>query len=1693
MSYNTLTTLTPNVTIANYGDPIKFTILVKRHPNDFSYIFSEGLGSINNNLFTIVNNQLRVNSIAINNGFYHIQMKLFYNGDLISGYTIFTINVGTDANGQLYRDPDLLYSNMGTLGMNVTSSTQKQQSFPTSYPTIMLSLPKTKNISWISLVLETVNYPMAPARNTSIQIYNSTLTNILYTSDTVSVTSKNAYKFQFTNTSLDPGSYYIRVNNEYVAWYIDNESISIDNFTGTTAVSYIYDNGTLNIEPNKYTFSIAGTELGYIILDNKIISTGSANTLVGNLLNDSYFPTQGNVTLSNEITGIPLIDGIELVITNNKVEYTTTLLPGNYTIRSTYNGFNELGTSFGNTQVSVNFIDTNIAISTTATEITYGDSVKITGIVTKPDSIVNDTFITNTSVLLSFKIDPIATSVGRYALFAGKNRTIGTYQETNNIVDIWDSITMSWFTIQLSEKKINRIATSVGQYVLFAGGALNDSGSNDGMPTTVVDIWDSQTFDFLENPGNLSVARLNIAATSVGKYALFAGGSTMNATSINTVDIWDSQTKIWSNFVLPNRRDLITAVSVGQYALFAGGQIDSGMITDVVDIWDSKTLNWLTSTNLSEARLYLAATPVNGYVIFAGGQTDSGMITNVVDIWDSRTQNWLENPTNLSMALYDMCATTIDKYALFAGGLDDFGETNTIYIWDSELKEWIFSSISMYSPSSKPAATSVNGYALIIPNNPYSGHDTMNIYNINRTITNPITNGNIEFYANNDLIGNVDFTDSIANITVSNLAVFSKTLTAKYTGNAIYSNADSNSIDITINQKPIIGTINIANKVYDGNTNVTITSNTIIGNINGDIVYPNITNSIFIDKNVSAIGIRTIDNLIINIPVKYSRSTSVGKYLLALNTYYNGNYTIDFWDSNRKKIMFTHDIPSIYNDSCVCTSVGIYGLFVFINNVFIFNSITKVSYIEYKPSFTSIHRVAVNCGKYAIFAGGFSNGIVTNVVDIWDSETQTWIENPPTLQYPVYYLAATSLGKYVLFVGGRNITAQNYVQILNIDTMQWVSHSFTLSQAKYEFSGTTVGNYAIFAGGLNNFDNTVDTVDIFLLNNDTISKISNPGILSSSKTYISATSCSIYALFGGTNGGNTNQVIDIWNSYTQQWLPPLLLSIPFSSLHSSATSIENNAFFVLDTGYINIFSFGTTVVPTLGSPALLGSASSNYSLTIGNTFAEITPKPITSSFTVGSKIYNGSTNLIANSVVTSNVITNNIDGDNVNLVITSPTFVGNGNIGTNKPVIGNYQLTGDAKTNYTTINATILGTGNITPLAITGSFTVNNKPYDGTTDATIATKSLQNHISGDDVILNIYANFDSKNVANNINVFPTKIGSGLNGSHSNNYTLGIVPNTSADIIPKNLYGDFTVADKEYDTNNSATVTGTSVSGNILGENITYAITSATFNNKKPGSGIIVTSFGNSFSPTNLLSNYNLIYNTTTANITNNIPFKIDNTNLTIFLYDDIEANIELSDSILLESSLVGKIKVGSGKTFDGKDKNFNLLNISSYEGAIEMLGGTVKNLIVKVYNCPSLKDGTGFAVYSNSSAKSEGIIDNIKVITGNAVMGNNCGGFVGTNAGNLTIQNSYFYGSISGNNSGGIIGNNNGGQGITLVIDNCKVFGNLANESGAIIGNNNTVTVKDTYYAGKANNQNEFEVKGATNNATKTNVKYYEE
>jgi hypothetical protein len=245
-------------------------------------------------------------------------------------------------------------------------------------------------------------------------------------------------------------------------------------------------------------------------------------------------------------------------------------------------------------------------------------------------------------------------------------------------VDIYDVVTKTWSTAELSEARSDIGAVVVGNKILFASGGNNWTGGYWGYIdlSTRVDIYDiiTNTWSTTEMPGEVLFGigwRGTTAAA--GNKAIFCGeGYTI-------VYIYDVSNNSWTTSSLSTSRDDLASASVGNKIFIAGEG------TKNVDVYDVTTNLW-TIESLSESRPLIRASSLNNKAFFAGGGIN-GNFTDKVDIYDNATQTW--SVAHLSRAIVLEGAASSGNKMLF------FEENNSIVdIYDTSNNTWSVSKLS---------------------------------------------------------------------------------------------------------------------------------------------------------------------------------------------------------------------------------------------------------------------------------------------------------------------------------------------------------------------------------------------------------------------------------------------------------------------------------------------------------------------------------------------------------------------------------------------------------------------------------------------------------------------------------------------------------------------------------------------------------------------------------------------------------------------------------------------------------------------------------------------------------------------------------------------------------------------------------------------------------------------------------------
>lgn len=169
----------------------------------------------------------------------------------------------------------------------------------------------------------------------------------------------------------------------------------------------------------------------------------------------------------------------------------------------------------------------------------------------------------------------------------------------------------------------------------------------------------------------------------------------------------------------------------------------------------------------------------------------------------------------------------------------------------------------------------------------------------------------------------------------------------------------------------------------------------------------------------------------------------------------------------------------------------------------------------------------------AFFAGGFTmNGWSNPVsrIDIYDGLTNSW--STAELSIPRAYMAVGVVGNKVFFAGGLtgSQTVTSRIDIFDIPTNTWSTAE--LSEARGDFAAAVTGNKIIFAGGKTNTgQGSSQRVDIFDAGINTWSTAN----LNSPKIGVTAIALNGKVYFTGSNYGLLSSEVDVFDSNNNSW------------------------------------------------------------------------------------------------------------------------------------------------------------------------------------------------------------------------------------------------------------------------------------------------------------------------------------------------------------------------------------------------------------------------------------------------------------------------------------------------------------------------------------------------------------------------------
>ena len=145
---------------------------------------------------------------------------------------------------------------------------------------------------------------------------------------------------------------------------------------------------------------------------------------------------------------------------------------------------------------------------------------------------------------------------------------------STNVIESYNSSGSKTSLKELSAARADFSAVTIGDHAIFGGGVKNSMA-----PENVVDAFDSSLTR--STPAQFDEAMFRTAVTVLGKYAIFYGGyyyggSNITGYSANVYDSTLTKSVIETDGLY---REHLAATTVGNYALFGGGAKESNTTT----------------------------------------------------------------------------------------------------------------------------------------------------------------------------------------------------------------------------------------------------------------------------------------------------------------------------------------------------------------------------------------------------------------------------------------------------------------------------------------------------------------------------------------------------------------------------------------------------------------------------------------------------------------------------------------------------------------------------------------------------------------------------------------------------------------------------------------------------------------------------------------------------------------------------------------------------------------------------------------------------------------------------------------------------------------------------------------------------------------------------------------------------------
>ncbi|MBU3606858.1 hypothetical protein IEN92_08875, partial [Polynucleobacter sp. MWH-Creno-3A4] len=660
----------------------------------------------------------------------------------------------------------------------------------------------------------------------------------------------------------------------------------------------------------------------------------------------------------------------------------------------------------------------------------------------------------------------------------------------------------------------------------------------------------------------------------------------------------------------------------------------------------------------------------------------------------------------------------------------------------------------------------------------------------------------------------------------------------------------------------------VAHKTYDGTNNAVLTGGSLIGLVSGDaskvtlvqagtFSSPNVSNGIIIIVNDSITGVAASNYRLIQ-PTGITANITPAMLGIQVVGVANGTNNITPISYTINGLIGGQTITGLSSVTVSSSSIGSNGS-NFVTGIVISGGTALATNYTFAPAYSATSGIGQNIATLVAASQKVLTVVNTSAVTkVYDGTTAITITggtlvglsagdaaNVTLVQSAV--LSSANVSSTASVIINNTITgasAANYILVQPSGITAIVTPAPLGITITAEYSGTTYVTPSAFTLTGLVAGQTITGLSSATVNNANVANNGSNYVTSivSSGGTASLSNYSLNSVYNAA-AGNTKNVATI----TAKALTVGSGSVAADKVYdgtTSATITGGSLVGVIGSDIVNLSQVGTYAQSAVGNAiavtaadTLSGASASNYSIIqpTGLT-ASITPKVLTvTGVAVSNKIYDTTTAAVA----TTGTLVGLVSGDASKVTLTQTANFSSANVGNSIPVTVYESITGTAAANYTITQPSGLS-ANITPksLTITGTM-VADKVYDGTTAATVTAGTLVGLVATDstNVTFTKAATFSSANAGNAISIV---MNDSISGSAAGNYTLTQPGGITANITPKALtVTGTTVANKVYDGNTTAAISGGSLVGVISGD--TVGLTQAgSFSQSNAGTGLAVT-------------------------------------------------------------------------------------------------------------------------------------------------------------------------------------------------------------------------------------------------------------